>query len=68
VRERNMKLQWVCCRLYPFICWIIIKSNERARRYISNSVFHSSNRVSMRKLQVKHERVNFKTQLTFEGP
>ena len=22
--ERNKrKLQWVCCRLYPFICWII---------------------------------------------
>ena len=24
--EKNkMKLQRVCCRLYPFICWIIIK-------------------------------------------
>jgi hypothetical protein len=23
--RKNRKLQWVCCRLYPFICWIIIK-------------------------------------------
>jgi hypothetical protein len=25
VREMKRKLQWVCCRLYPFDCWIIIK-------------------------------------------
>jgi hypothetical protein len=25
VREKKRKLQWVCCRLYPFIYWIIIK-------------------------------------------
>ena len=23
--EKERKLQWVYCRLYPFICWIIIK-------------------------------------------
>jgi hypothetical protein len=23
--RKKRKLQWVCCRLYPFICWIIIK-------------------------------------------
>jgi hypothetical protein len=23
--RKKMKLQWVCCRLYPSICWIIIK-------------------------------------------
>jgi hypothetical protein len=22
--RKKRKLQWVCCRLYPFICWIII--------------------------------------------
>jgi hypothetical protein len=28
--ERNKrKLQWVCCRLYPFICWIIKKEGPR---------------------------------------
>jgi hypothetical protein len=25
VRGKKRKLQRVCCRLYPFICWIIIK-------------------------------------------
>ena len=24
-----MKLQKVCCRLYPFICWIIIKEGNK---------------------------------------
>jgi hypothetical protein len=23
--RKKRKLQWVCCKLYPFICWIIIK-------------------------------------------
>jgi hypothetical protein len=23
--RKKRKLHWVCCRLYPFICWIIIK-------------------------------------------
>jgi hypothetical protein len=23
--RKKRKLQWVCCMLYPFICWIIIK-------------------------------------------
>jgi hypothetical protein len=25
VRERRGSYSMVCCRLYPFICWIIIK-------------------------------------------
>jgi hypothetical protein len=26
--RKKRKLQWVCYRLYPFICWIIIKEGH----------------------------------------
>ena len=43
--EKEEKLHQVCCRLYPFNCWIIIK--EGPRNFSGGCIPHSVNQVDL---------------------